>query len=486
MRRSVCNALAGTSLIGLLAATLAACIPTQRTAQAAPSGAAPSSADSTAAACARLPDLPSPPADALDVTGFGARPDDDQPDDEGIARALAALKPGGWLLFPPGRYLQARSWYVTTRGVTVWGAGATIHALNPADLTLGLRADGVRLYGLTLTAAPGRRQTEIPGTRVSIGPGRHIREDSPPVRGNVVQGIQVIPPPGSEPTPGRPRGGASGGVFVMRAADFTIAENTILETLADGIHITGGSFNGRILANRVEGTGDDTIATVSYLGPKGMEALRRGERPAFNSQVHDILIQGNQSCCNSWGRGIGVIGSRRITIRGNTIREVRHAAGIIVAQEGSYLTPGASDVWIDGNLITDIQRPPTGGWPAGTPARTGHGAIEIHTFGNREEDLNNPFVAGQLSVRNISVTHNRIERSAADGIRVGVASLPGMVANVELVGNHISRSGGRPIELQLPGAVSRLCGLEDAGSPGCEIDRGPHTRGAQLNCSRLP
>ena len=72
MCRSVCNALAGTSLIGLLAATLAACIPTQRTAHAAPSGAAPSSADSTAAACARLPDLPSLPADALDVTGFGA------------------------------------------------------------------------------------------------------------------------------------------------------------------------------------------------------------------------------------------------------------------------------------------------------------------------------------------------------------------------------------------------------------------------------
>jgi polygalacturonase len=63
--------------------------------------------------CSRLPDLPTPPADALDVTRFGARPDDELPDDEGITRALAALKPGGWLLFPPGRYLQAHSIHIT-------------------------------------------------------------------------------------------------------------------------------------------------------------------------------------------------------------------------------------------------------------------------------------------------------------------------------------------------------------------------------------
>lgn len=461
----------------------------------APAPGAASAAATTAAGaaedpdCLRLPPLPQPPASALDVTRFGARPDDDRADDEAVERALAAARDGDWLVFPPGRYLQARSWYVTTPRVTLWAAGATIHALDHRDLTIGLRADGVRLYGATLTAAPGQRRLDIPGTRVSIAPGRAARTEDPPVRGNVVRGVRILPPPDSAPRllvgATSPRGGASAGIFAIRAADFTIAENQVVETLADGIHVTGGAFNGRILANRVEGSGDDAIATVSYLGPRGMELLRSGARPTFEDQVRDVLIQDNRVGFNPWGRGIGVIGSRRITVRANHIEAVRHGAGVIVAQEGSYRTPGPSEIVVDANRILDIQRPPPGGWPAGAPARTGHGAIEIHTWGNRDDDLRNPWVVSHLVVRHVSVTNNQIERPAADGIRIGVGGTPGMVAGVELIGNRISAVGGQPIALLQTGAISRLCGPDDLGTPGCAPGQRPRAGGARLDCSRL-
>lgn len=123
---------------------------------------------------------------ALRVTDFGAVADDDLADDAAIDRALKALKPGGWLVFPPGRYQQARSVLVSVPGVTLWGPGATLQATDPRDHTLGLRADGVRLYGLTLTAAPDQRRSEPAQARISL-----YREGPTPQRGNVVRGVTV-------------------------------------------------------------------------------------------------------------------------------------------------------------------------------------------------------------------------------------------------------------------------------------------------------
>lgn len=293
------------------------------------------------AGCADLPSLPVVPAGALRVTDFGAVADDDVPDDAAFARALAALRPGGWLVFPPGRYVQARSLLVTTPDVTLWGPGATLHGTDPADHTLGLRADGVRVFGLRLTAVTDRRRSEPAQARISLYGG---------YRGNVVRGVRID-------------GAGSGGVLVHGATDFTVADSDVTNTRADGIHVSGASRHGRVVGNRVTATGDDMIAIVSY-----------DDAPP----VRDVLVAGNSVAGTRWGRGLSVIGGAHVTLQGNTVSDIARAAGILLAQEGNWGTLGVDDVRVEDNRLQRIQMPAVRAGLAAPP--TGHAAIEIHTF----------------------------------------------------------------------------------------------------------
>ncbi|BDI06840.1 lipoprotein [Sphaerotilus microaerophilus] len=426
----------------------------------------------------------------IDVTRYGARPDDDQPDDAGVERALQAAQPGDWIVFPPGRYLQKRSWLFTVPGVTLWGPGARVHALDPADQTFGLRADGLRMFGFTLTAATDHRRTQLNNERVTIAPGRAPTRASPPVRHVLVRGITI------EPEAGAPFAASAAGIFVYHASHFTIAENHIRATLADGIHITDGSRVGRVIGNQVSQTGDDAIATVTYLGDEGLARLRKGLEADPERQVRDILIEANTVGGNAWGRGIGVIGSERITVRGNLIRGVELAAGIIVAQEGVYKTPGARDVLIEGNQIRDIQVAGQAADPARRRARTGHAGIEIHAYANPPGDAADPFVAERLRVRNVLVRNNQIDNTGAGGIRVGAQSAPGLIERIRLENNTLRRTSGDPVQLHAPDSVTRSCangmngtaGANGAsastGCPPAEVDEVP--AGARVDCTTLP
>jgi hypothetical protein len=327
-----------------------------------------------ARACSMLAPLPSPPASALRVTDFGALPDDEVDDDVAIARALKALKPGGWLVFPPGRYRQAHSVLVTVPGVTLWGPGATLQATDPRDHTLGLRADGVRLYGLTLTATPDQRRSEPAQARISLYRDRsENRGGATPQRGNVVRGVTVD-------------GAGSVGVLVYGAADFTIAHNTVRRTLADGIHITGGSHHGRVLGNQVRDTGDDLISIVSY-----------DDAPP----VHDVLVADNEVSGARWGRGLSIVGGEHLTLRGNVVSGVAHGAGVLVAQEGNWHTHGVRDVRIEDNRLREIQTPAARTGITAPP--TGHAAIEIHTYAVPDGAAG----IGDVLLRGNTVAHSR-------------------------------------------------------------------------------
>src|SRR5690606_27638090 len=66
---------------------------------------------------------------------------------------------------------------------------------------------------------------------------------------------------------GRKHGGATSvGIFVYQGDNFKILSNRVSSSLADGIHITGGSRHGEIAYNEVSSSGDDMIGMVSY-GP---------------------------------------------------------------------------------------------------------------------------------------------------------------------------------------------------------------------------
>ena len=427
-------------------------------------------ASSATTDCDTLAPLPGVPANARRVTEFGALPNDDIADDPAIAAALSALQPGDWLVFPPGRYLQSKSIVITTPGVTVWGAGAQLHATNPLDHTVSLQADGVRLYGFTLTAVTDVRRSAVEQTRISI-----YRDWTRPglQTGNVVRGNTVTFEASLGDTPALANSAGGAGILVSQASDFTLADNTVRRPLADGIHITGGSRNGRVINNTVRESGDDMIAVVSYLGSGWQQRLTnnaaaRGAVERGDTQVSNVLIQGNDVADNYWGRGIAVVGSRHITVRDNRIDHTAMGAGVLVAQEGGWGTPGPRNVWIHGNHISRVQNGAPPYVPVGLAfaglrgrllagLRSGHSAIEVHAIQNSAANARNLELAPLLALRNITITNNLIANTAVDGVRIGVDSIAALMQHITVAGNQLQRVTGASVSNLLGPARPIAC-----------------------------
>jgi len=452
--------------------------------------------------CSLLDPLPLVPDTARLVTEFGAYPDDDLPDDEGIAAALAALAPGDWLVFPPGFYVQQRSVLITQPGVTLWGFGARLHATDPADHTLGLRADGVRVYGFTLTAVTDIRRSAAEQARISIY--RDAREPGWQ-QGNVVRGNLIT----HGDTPDTANAAGSVGILVYGARQFTVAENIVQRTLADGIHVTGASREGRVVNNRVREVGDDLIAMVSYLGEGWQDRLRTD--PAWAAavaagevQVNHIVVQGNDVADNYWGRGITVVGARNVTIRDNHIARTTYGAALLVAQEGGYTTPGPRNVLIEGNVVSEVQTTAPSYVPAADAfgwlrrlwlalgPRTGHGAVEIHAIQNSALDAGDPALAPALALSGVRVARNQVQGVATDAVRIGVDTLPGLIRDLALVDNRFAQVAG--VALRSRGDTSSLfCsgnsldGVDAEATLGaCPLPAAPLVSGAAVDCATLP
>lgn len=363
-----------------------------------------------------LPPLPQqPPAGAVDVTRHGAVPDDERPDDEAVQHALAALRPGDWLVFPPGRYRFERRIEVRVPGVTLWGRGAELLALDSEDQALAVRASGVRVIGFSLQGRLERRRTTPDSARLSVRPPD---EGGAPLTGVVLRDNRIT-------------SGASAGIFVSGVVGFTVAGNRVSGTLADGIHVTGGASDGRVLGNRVERVGDDGIAVVSYQGDR--------------SPVQRVWVEDNEVDELPWGRGLSVVGGQDVTLRHNRVARVQRAAGVLVAREDGWHTAGVQRVLVEGNLVRDTQ--------PGGPV-TGHAAIEIHALGP------------QGQVRQVMVRDNRIEGGSTDGVRLGADSRPGALRQIQLLGNRIEGVQGDRVAVLVQGAQGAVG--DSALPPRCE------------------
>jgi hypothetical protein len=385
-------------------------------------GAAGTPAAAAQAACLDLPPLPAAPPSqgVLKVTDFGARANDEVDDTPAIQRAIDALQPGQWLVFPPGRYLQGSALHVRRRGVTLWGAGATLHATQPESMAVVLAEDGISMLNFTLTAEAEERASAPQQSRIAVW-----RSDRPAqgVRGATVRGNRIVP--AGAPGPDTAHSAASGGIFLYRASDFLVAGNHIERTLADGIHVTAGSHHGRVLGNTLRETGDDMVGLVSYLGDGSFTRNTAAELAATLARrteaklVHDVLVADNDLAGAYWGRGIAVVGGRNITILRNRIADSTRAAAIYVAREGSFVTFGVHNVRVQDNRIDRVQttQPRYSGGRALLERRTGHAAIQLHAdlF---EDERAQPALADWLDIQDIAVLGNRVNGTASDGLRV--------------------------------------------------------------------
>lgn len=415
----------------------------------------------------------------VQVGSFGAKPDDGIDDSDAIQNAINSLKSGGRLVFTPGIYDYDKSLKIQKEYVQLIGKGAVLHGTSPESQAIIVQADGVTIEGFTLTATTDRRRNTKESARLVVYGATTKRGW---ISGTVFKHNKIIPG-------GDQNSSSSAGILISRAEHFLIERNDIRRTLADGIHVTGGSRYGSVIGNTVSETGDDMIAVVSYMGKQWRNHQAQNQAwvvdQAALSQVRDVLIEDNVVSGQYWGRGISIVGGRSISIIRNKISNTTLAAGVLVAHEDVYNTYGAQNILIQDNDISDVQTLSAAYMPSGidfsklhlrraSGITTGHAAIEIHSLA-REDEARDANLTEAVSVNNIAVIRNRINRTKADGIRVGISSPGELIGNVSLIENSLTNIGGQGISYRGKGGattplacVNNLLDRKPFRTPVCE------------------
>jgi hypothetical protein len=453
----------------------------------APPAAPAGTADAPSSAC-HLPFRPGAdpvpvgvPAQAIDVRLHGVRGDGSTPDGEALQRLFDRVQPGQWLWFPPGVYVQDRALRLRQAGVTLSGYGAALHATDPASQALILQGQGSRVLGFTMTATTDRRRAAPWESRIAVW-----REDG----GDAIADVQIrdnrIVESGPPGTAGA-NSSSSSAIYVERASRFVIAGNVVRRSLADGIHITGGSRDGLVAGNLVRESGDDMIAVVSYLDadaatPLPAAAALLAQMPARRDRflVRNVLITGNDLAAGYWGRGLSVVGGEDITIIDNTLDRCVHAAAVYLAREPHWRTFGVRNVRVAGNRISRVQTLEPAYSPLDEPqrsSRTGHGAIELvaHVL-QAEAEL--PALAAQLGIDTILLEDNRIDDVGSPGIRVGQGWAEW--AEIPMPQGALSRYTGAPVRglalraneiTRSHGGIALLNEADRLAEPACQDNR---------------
>ena len=351
-----------------------------------------------------------------------------------IQLALDGLKSGDWLVFPPGTYSISHHLIVRSHGVTLYGQGATIHATSPTDGAILIQGDFVAVYGFKMEQDSTNRQSTPWSGGISVfddrGGGRRQ------VHGVIIQNNTID-------------NSAGAGIFLYKAEHFTVANNTVWRSWADGIHMTAGSMNGRVIHNTVSQTGDDMIAVVSYAGSRtpSPAAMRYSDWAAIeNGLDKNIYIYGNQLSDQYWGRGISVVGGSDVTIDSNSVSRVPGGAGIYLARETAYMTFGDRNILLRKNAISQIQTAAASyDPPHKNAAPNGTGAIEAASEISSDE-LSDPIYRPAFSITSIAIIANTVQSARFAGIRMGAG---------ETGASQVTNADGKSLTVTwTPGPVS--------------------------------
>jgi Pectate lyase superfamily protein len=353
----------------------------------------PSPAPAPAATPAPAP-TPSPapiaPAAAdVSITAHGAVCDGSFDNSAAIASAIATAKNRGVAVFVPAG-VCAYGAVIRLDGVKLYGTGnaSILHALNWRRASIFIYGNGAEVRQLKLTGvrAPSR-QADWEMTRISLFGAANFVIDRVTIEGSAAAGIQTA----------------------QATSNGRITNNSIKDTLSDSIHMTDRAGFITVESNRIENSGDDGIAVVSYRADGGL--------------VHDITARNNVVLNNRWGRQMSVVGGSNVLYENNYLENnLSSRACLYFAQENSYDTFGAHDVVARNNTLKNC-----GG------QSTNHGAVMIYSDG-REANTN------------IALIRNDIQQSGQPGIRI----FGSMNTGVRLDGNRVQ--GASPaLDIQTPG-----------------------------------
>jgi hypothetical protein len=319
------------------------------------------------------------PSGMLSITSYGAVSGGRDATNAIKAAIEAAQAQSKAVFVPPGTYSHGK---FTLAGVSMYGAGPSSILVGKSDTNsqITISGGGVTLSNLTSQFPSTGRDSK--NWNIFVNQGAHnFRIDSVVVNG-----------------------GNAGGIINYHSSNGLITNNTVENTLADGIYTTSGSNAIIVAHNTVRNAGDDDISNVSYANdPLGM--------------VHNNLDIDNDVANNSNGRGISVVGGQSITIRDNVIANTACCAGIYLADEPSYNTFPVSNIVVTGNYLS------------GNSGRTHHPAILLY--------------AGKGTVSEVLIKGNSVNKSVHDAM--GVQSYGGQVSNVAFINNALDDPAGEPI-----------------------------------------
>lgn len=339
-------------------------------------------------------------ADVVSPLAYGAVPDDLIDDGAALQAALDDLGPGAVLRLPRGRFLHADVLVMRVPGTTLAGPGSVLTATDENRSAFVVDADGTTVRDVAFSvSSTTRRGSRLEQHKILVRPRTGV----------TLSEISVD-------------GSAASGVFVYGAASFLLDDVRVRGTRADGIHMTSGAHDGRVVDADVSGTGDDGIAVVSY----------RGE-PA----VHDVSVERAVVSDNTHGRGIAVVGGRAISWSDIDVRRSASAA-VYVAVEGEPLATGDSDG------IT-VERVRIIG--ANTVPGVDQGAVLVYSgpAGGAVTDVR---------MKDVDITDTRTDSSR----QVSVISDGGAVAEVVLDAFRISGGPDPEFASNVPAAAYELIG----------------------------
>lgn len=301
-----------------------------------------------------------------------------------------ALRPGDTLVLD-GSYSHAGVLVIRVPNVTIDGNGQTLTATNDATSAVQVRADGVTIHDLNLSAPIGGPRYAAPEQDKLL-----VNADGVALRDITINGS------------------AATGVFIYDSANFRLDRITVRDSRADGIHMTDGSNNGVVNDVVTERTGDDGVAVISYTN----------RNTPFSGVCHDIQINSPTVNGTTFGRGISVGGGENITYRNVRVSDT-WGAGVYVTTEGDpFYTQSTRGVQILGGTVTGANYSPI-------PAM---GAIAI--YGEHPG-----FATTDVTLSNLSVVDTRPE--AQRNIRISVKD-GGVVGGITLNDVHIQQQGDLP------------------------------------------
>lgn len=333
----------------------------------------------------------------VNITSYGASAVTGTDNTTAINNAITAAKAQGAAVYvPSGRFEHAG--LIQLDGVVMYGSGQSsiLAATDYTNQAVRMTNTNAVLADLKLTAVTSARLAA--NTTCGIYVDGAVSGGTSNIGYFLIERVTVD--------------GANGaGMMIKGASNGMIQNNTVKNTLADGIHTTAGSYNIRIRNNNVSQTGDDGIAVVSY-------------QLKDPSPVHDVWITDNQfSNQLTAGRGMTVVGGNNVTIQNNTITSPMNA-GILIASESAYSTFGVNNVTVDGNTITN-----------GGSTGKSHGALMVSSTFN--------------DISNVTFSNNMVYNSRKMGINV----TGDHVQSVTFTNNTITSTSGAGSSTTTEGAI---------------------------------